>query len=182
MKSPVEYLSDAQFSALPLAERTLHVARSQVGVKEVPSGSNWGPMVKIFLAFAGWKSPQPWCAAFIGYCIVQAGGKKSRLWKGLASTWGLYDWAVKEKRISEVPKRGDLFVWSTSKGGHTGIVAEVVQKRSAGRSVLYVRTIEGNTNDGGSREGNAVLERLRSVASLLAYPRAGFVDLGGLDR
>jgi hypothetical protein len=82
MKSPVSYLTDSQFSALPLAERALHVARSQVGVKEVPSGSNWGPMVKIFLAFAGWKSPQPWCAAFIGYCIVQAGGKKSQALEG----------------------------------------------------------------------------------------------------
>jgi hypothetical protein len=181
MKSPVSYLTDLQFSALPLGDRALHVARSQVGVKEVPSGSNWGPMVKIFLAFAGWKSPQPWCAAFIGYCIVHAGGKKARLWKGLASTWSLYDWAVKEKRISEVPKRGDLFVWSTSKGGHTGIVAEVVERRSGARTVLYVRTIEGNTNAEGSREGNAVLEKTRSVASILGVTRSGFVDLGGLD-
>ena len=182
MKSPVSYLTDSEFSELPLAERTLHVARSQVGVKEVPSGSNWGPMVKIFLAFAGWKSPQPWCAAFIGYCIVQAGGKKSRLWKGLASTWSLYDWAVKTNRLSRVPKRGDLFVWSTAKGGHTGIVAEVVKKPSGTRTIYYVRTIEGNTNAEGSREGNAVLGKLRSVASILGVPRSGFVDLGGLDR
>jgi hypothetical protein len=179
MKSPVPYLTDEKYSALPLPERALHVARSQVGEREVPKGSNFGGMVTAYLKASGWISPAAWCAAFAVWCIVQAGGKKSLLWtSGLASTWFLYDWAKRKGRLSTEPKRGDLFVWSTPKGGHTGFVVEVYRTRG----VLHIRTIEGNTNDEGSREGYEVCERRRSITELQSYKRFGFINLGGLDR
>lgn len=178
MKSPVKYLTDDAYSALPIQERTLHVARSQVGVQEVPKGSNWGKVVRTYLALAGWKSPAAWCAAFAAWCIVLAGGKKSLLWTaGLASTFRLYDWANKNGRLFHTPERGDLFVWSSAKGGHTGFVVEVYETRG----VIHIRTIEGNTNDEGSREGYEVCERRRSIREIQSYPRWGFVRLEGLD-
>lgn len=179
MRSPVGYLTDDAYTALPLEERVLHVARSQVGAREIPKGSNWGGMVTTYLKAAGWVSPAAWCAAFTTWCIIQAGGKKSLLWTmGLASTWELYNWANKSGRLFHEPKRGDMFVWSSSKGGHTGFVVEVYEVGD----VKHVRTIEGNTNDEGSREGYEVCERRRSVREICGYRRSGFVRLGGLDK
>jgi len=51
--------------------------------------------------------------------------------------------------------------------GHTGIVTNV--------SDGYIRTIEGNTNISGSREGLGVAQLNRKIISI----NAGFIDYGG---
>jgi hypothetical protein len=61
---------------------------------------------------------------------------------------------------------GHIFVIDTGGGaGHTGLVLEV----SGGKLI----TIEGNTNDGGSREGIGVFQRdSRKIAQI----NKGFID------
>jgi hypothetical protein len=61
---------------------------------------------------------------------------------------------------------GHIFVIDTGGGhGHTGLVLEV----AGGKSI----TIEGNTNDGGSREGVGVFRReSRKIAQI----NRGFID------
>jgi hypothetical protein len=68
----------------------------------------------------------------------------------------------------ELVKPGMLFIMSTGGGnGHTGIVEKVI----GGRLV----TIEGNTSDGGSREGIGVFRRdARKIVSI----NKGFIDYG----
>src|SRR5437763_788838 len=67
-------------------------------------------------------------------------------------------------------KPGFIFVLSTGGShGHTGLVAEVLPGK--------LRTIEGNTNDGGSREGIGVFRRdRRKIADI----SRGFIDYSGL--
>lgn len=51
MKSPVKYLTDAEYTALPVQERALQFAAAQVGQREI--GKNAGPFVTRILAAVG---------------------------------------------------------------------------------------------------------------------------------
>ena len=174
MKSPVSYLSDAEYTALPLSERALHVAASLVGKGEIPEGSNWGPFVEALLRRAGLSAPAPWCAAFVYWCLLEAGADSRKLWKHPASTYYLWEWAKRTGRLRQTgAARGELFVWNGPGGGHCGLVI------SNGNAF---RTIEGNTNDDGSREGYEVARRDRTVLGLSKYPRWGLIEIdGGLE-
>ena len=166
MSSPVKWLSDRQYESATLPERMVAWADSQVGVKEVPKGSNRGPMVDEYEAYYGLKG-QPWCACFVAWCMNKAGFSKSQIGKSAL----VADWAnqFKGKRV-ETPKRGDLGYWVTSKGtGHIFIVV--------GYALGVVRTIEGNTNDDGSREGYEVCKRTRGIWGIRANTRWGFIRL-----
>ena len=51
---------------------SLSVARSYVGVREDPPGSNRGEHVERFLKLCGIAPGEPWCAAFVYTCIAEA--------------------------------------------------------------------------------------------------------------
>jgi len=173
LKSPVDYLSDKEYSALPLRERALHEARSQVGQVEVPKGSNWGPVVRIYLAYVGLTKPAAWCAAFTSWCLRVAGLPKKGLPTNAASTYYWYTFAKDRGLLKATPTRGSLFIWNDDGGGHIGFVVEVL-------SPTRFRTIEGNTNPGGSREGYGVFERERSISDLTKHGRRGFIRIDAL--
>lgn len=126
------------------------VGESQVGVVEEPLGSNWGPKVKEYLASTGINFPAPWCAAFVNWCLNQIGQKG----------YGAYvpSWDKKDLRVSD-PKRGDLgLVWFSSMKRYAHIY--IVTGRPSLRSVS---SVEGNTNNGGSRDGIGVFKRIRPL-------------------
>jgi hypothetical protein len=61
-----------------------------------------------------------------------------------------------------VPTAGSIFIIDFGKGlGHTGFVVSVVGD--------VIHTIEGNTNDDGSREGIGVFARVRKTNTIKAY-------------
>lgn len=165
----VTTLTDSAWSNASLAERALHVAHSQLGVKEV--GANWGPMVKIYLAVAGVFSPAPWCASFVTWCLVQSGADRKKLPKLAASTYYWWQWAKDRHADNSDHKRGRLFVWNGKAGGHIGFIAETI-------TPSMFRTIEGNTDDHGSREGTKVAERKRTTAQVSSFPRWTFISIG----
>lgn len=158
----------------------LDFAISEIGVKEDPLGSNKGKRVVEYLASVGFpKGGEPWCAAFVYFCFQHAarqlGLPKNPVIRSASvlDHWNraraggvrvlLHDEALDDPR--EV-KPGMIFIISTGNGtGHTGLVKEVV----GGKLV----TIEGNTNDDGSREGVGVFQRIgRSINSI----NRGFID------
>jgi peptidoglycan hydrolase-like protein with peptidoglycan-binding domain len=65
----------------------LKVAVSQVGVMEVPPGSNKGPEVNAYLASTGLDPGYFWCAAFVYWCFNEAS-------KNIGFTNPLYKTAV----------------------------------------------------------------------------------------
>lgn len=174
--SYVKTLTAEQWANAPLSERALHVARSQERNRVRELSPNWGGMVTIYLRVAGWRSPAPWCAAFVFWCLLESGADRKKLWGLPASTLSLYQWASKGKRIKQnaFANRGDLFVWNDGRAGHTGFVANRI-------GVAHFKTIEGNTDDAGSREGVRVAERTRSYSLLRTFRFWGFIDLGGLE-
>lgn len=146
-----------QQSTLPLSFRAISIARSQIGKAEIPHGSNWGEHVQKYLKSVGITFPAAWCMAFVYYCYSEA-CKEAKIPNVLIKTGGvLRQWNEIPKQYKwSVPKVGAIFIMDYGKGlGHTGIIERIEG------DIIY--TIEGNTNDEGSREGYEVARRTRSI-------------------
>ncbi len=155
----------------------VQIAAGEVGVRE--AGQNSGARVREYQS-ATWlpPGPWPWCAAFICWVLREAARVAPPKWK-LPKTAGAYDFenwardihpqtgkpmarsggaATGIQVIKPAPAEilvGDIVIFQFSGGGHIGIAA------STSRGNTF-ETIEGNTNDGGSREGDGVFRRERS--------------------
>jgi hypothetical protein len=163
-----------------LLAETLTTAKSQIGVMEQPPGSNRGPEVDTYVLRVG-RNPADqlaWCAAFVYFCFDEAAKAVGRS-NPVVKTAGVLDhWATAGQRgiprvtgtravqNPDLVRPGHIFVIDTGGGhGHLGLVVEVV----GGKLI----TIEGNTNDGGSREGVGVfLRESRKIAQI----NKGFID------
>lgn len=167
----------------PLTAEALKVAASQIGVMEQPPGSNRGPEVDRYLRAVGLDPTEgsfPWCAAFVFSCFNEAAralGRKNPVVRtaGVLDHWtqagarGIARISAGKAHMHEaLVTPGLIFVIDTGGGtGHTGLVERV----DNGKLV----TIEGNTNDGGSREGVGVFRRTgRRVRDI----NVGFIDYG----
>lgn len=148
-----------------LSERALAIAKSQIGQKESPLGSNWGHPVQDYLASVGLYQPASWCMAFVYWCVDHAAnqlGLPNPLTKtgGVLNSYHTYKGAKGPvHHTAVVPEPGWIFIMDLEHGlGHTGFV----EYRKEGISMA---TIEGNTNDTGSREGVEVAAKVRQNAS-----------------
>ncbi len=182
--------SELFFDAAPATEtagslllaQALKVALSQKGVRE-KGGANRGPEVEGYLERAG-KDPTggfSWCQAFVYWCFDESAKALNVANPAIKTAGVLNHWArsptdarVYARAAFDDPRLihpGAIFIVDHGSGkGHTGIVTRVL----AGE----IGTIEGNTNTRGSREGDGVYEKTRTIASI----NVGFVDYGLLDR
>lgn len=164
-----------------LLTRALAAAQSQLGVMESPLGSNRGPQVNEYLRSVGLdpgSGSYAWCAAFVYWCFNQA-ALAMTVENPVICTAGVMDhWnragAAGVHRLStaeccntpDLVKPGMIFILSTGGGnGHTGLVEKV--------RGLYLTTIEGNTNENGSRQGIGVF---RHTARKIPDINRGFID------
>lgn len=167
--SPASWMSRAAYEVAGTPERALAWASSQVRARE--RGRNAGPEVDKYLAAAGLSPGYPWCAAFVTWCIKKI-DKALMPRNGRAAVFSWAKWAEDNGRLSQEPKRGNLFFWLDRQGfGHIGFVTSVLP----GGVFL---TIEGNTDEAGSREGVKVARRMRTMAGLKRNHRHGFINLG----
>lgn len=149
-----------------LAQRALEIAITQNGIEEVPRGSNAGKDVEAYLRSVGLGKGYAWCMAFVYWCVNKAANELG-VKNPLVKTAGvMYQWdntaLPKLPKTSRNIQAGDVFVMEFGGGnGHTGFVIEVKN------NVVY--TIEGNTNDDGSREGYEVAKRQRPLSSFKGF-------------
>lgn len=167
-----------------LLKGVLEFAATQVGIRE--TSPNRGPEVDQYVRSVGLDPAGrfPWCVAFVYFCFEKASKKLGRI-NPMVKTAGVLDhWnRAESKRASRITlaraknnpaliKPGHIFVIDTGTAGgagHTGLVERVI----GGKLV----TIEGNTNEGGSREGIGVFRReQRTIASI----NKGFIDYGSV--
>jgi len=152
-----------------LAQKALGIAITQDGIAEKPKGSNSGPEVNQYLKSVGLGKGFPWCMAFVYWCVGKA-ATALEIKNPLIKTGGvMLQWnATKLPKLtnnSKVVKPGDIFIMEFGHGtGHTGFVEKIEGKT--------VYTVEGNTNDDGSREGYEVARRKRPISSF-----KGFIQL-----
>jgi hypothetical protein len=160
--NPTQHLPQPQIAAL-----ALQIAQGQVGQAERPRGSNSGPMVDQYLRATGLKPGYPWCQAFVYWCYQQAAttlGISNPVVQtaGVQVCWNLSHARRKLHlhsaiRHPQLVRPGSQFIMLFAGGlGHTGIV-EAVEGQ-----VLH--TIEGNSNNTGSREGFAVVRQQRPLS------------------
>lgn len=139
-----------------LSDKALSVAITQIGESEKPLGSNWGHPVQDYLASVNINFPASWCMAFVYWCFKQA-SEELNIINPLAKTAGVLNEYNLDKlnHVTGDPQPGDIFIMDFGGGlGHTGIVEKINDDKS-------LSTIEGNTNNNGSREGIAVERKLR---------------------
>ena len=140
----------------------LELARSQLGVKEVPAGSN---RVKYNTAYYGQEvsgGAYPWCCAFIWWLFREAGALELFYGGGkTASCTSLYGWYKRQgQAVEKVEIRpGDLvffnFDGNPAVMNHIGICEKVEPG--------YVTTIDGNTGTTNEANGGAVMRRRRAL-------------------
>lgn len=146
------------------AAEIIKLARKQVGYNEGRSNGHWNNHQKYSPAVPGleWSQNQPWCATFVSWLALKTG--QSNLFPRTASCDVGGQWFQNRDRWSEYPAVGaQVFYGSYRDLNHTGLVYKYDD--------TFVYTIEGNTNDSGSREGDGVYlkKRRRRDAYVVGY-------------
>ena len=156
-----------------LSDLILSVAAPEVGVEEKPRGSNRGPRVDEYQA-ATWLKREDWgawCASFACWVVMiamqrgaEAGCKYTFKRPRTAGAFDLEDWSLEQDGSTRTRRRpgtdiqpGDLLIFDFS---HCGFATSAPDKNG------NVKTIEGNTNPAGGREGYAVLRKTRNVSTI----------------
>ena len=148
-------------------DQVLDRARSQIGVKEHPPGSNRTP-------YSDWYGVNgPWCAMFVSWCAYMEGlALPASTSKGFAYTPAGAAWFQKRGRWTATPAKGHVVFFNfpgdhVDRISHVGFVEEV-------QSDGTILTIEGNTDERGGRTGGQVMRKLRRVG-IIGY---GVPDYG----
>jgi len=143
----------------PLLERALLIATSQVGIREV--GRNRGPRVEEYLRSVDLPPGSPWCAAFIFWTFEQA-ARELGLPNPCPRTGSVHGLLRRSPtwRCTREPRPGLVFLHDAGGGtGHCGFITGVIEDGP-------IITVEGNTEDLGSRDGDGVYQRRRTRAYL----------------
>lgn len=162
-------------AAAPSRQRdcVVSTAEDAVGVREA-TGHNDGKEVEEYLAFVHLKKGSPWCAAFVSYHLSACGVRNpSTGWSPAFSGVSARVWTP--RKASRMPMPGDvfsLFFASLGRVGHVGIVT--------GFDGKYITTVEGNTSEPGSREGDGVYARRRQLSKV--YAITNYIHDGGAVR
>jgi hypothetical protein len=129
----------------------LQVAFSQIGVHEV-GANNHGPQVEAYLEAVGLGAGNPWCAAYVAWCMRQA---HVECWPMTGDTWALQAWAREHHCLETEPQKGDVFLLLGADGHpmHTGFVGAA--------NGDYVQTVEGNTGLMSDTDGDGVAQKSR---------------------
>ena len=128
---------------------------NEVGVKE-QGGANRGKRVEEYLASVGFGPGFAWCASFVSWCFQQVGIEAPK------SAW-VPSFASKSKMVykrgtftKKIPEAGDVFmIWYSrlKRPAHIGFIDRWEDE--------WVITVEGNTNNDRSREGDGVYRKRR---------------------
>lgn len=147
-----------------IADKIIETAKKYIGKREEPNNSGFKD--KEFekrMSEVGWQKGHAWCCYFCELVWKEAYNDDKKTVAEInklfnASATATYknfelsnNWILSNK-----PVPGALAVWRQGVDwrGHIGIVTELVDKNT-------FRTIEGNTNDSGGREGIEVARKMR---------------------
>lgn len=158
-------------------DRLQKIYLGEVGVRE-RTGRNDGERVAEYLRYTHLGEGYAWCASFVSWVYGQAGYAEPRtawspslfpskrvIWergRGSRPTEPRAEAHTgKSPASASLPQKGDVFgiyFNSVKRIAHAGFVDEWGDK--------YVITVEGNTNEAGSREGDGVYRKRRLVSSI----------------
>jgi hypothetical protein len=154
---------------MSLSQKIVDVANSYVGQQEISGNKGFkNASFQKKMQDCGWKLGDAWCSYFTELVWKEAFGKSHSLYNTLdrlfspsaVSTYANFKGYPTGFKVGNTAKIGSLAVWRLGNGwqGHIGIVSEVIDKTT-------FRTIEGNTNSAGGREGIEVAKKIRLLNS-----------------
>jgi hypothetical protein len=138
----------------PAIQKVIDTATAEVGYHEGRSGGHWNNQEKYAGQVPGleWANGQPWCAVFVSWVALNAG--VADLFPRTASCDVAAKWFRDRGQWSEFPSIGaQVFYGTAADLVHTGVVVDFDRDT--------ITTVEGNTNDSGSREGDGVYRKVR---------------------
>lgn len=133
-------------------QQLLAIAGKEIGVRE-KTGHNDGARVVEYLTSVKLKQGDPWCAAYVSWVYAKAG------FSGPRSGWSPALFPA--SRLTKIILPADIlgvYFESYKRIAHVGLV-----ERLDGD---YCVSLEGNTNPGGSRDGEGVYRRRRLLKTL----------------
>lgn len=149
------------------AEFIVAAAKYYEGQKEKTGNSGFqSPNFEKELASVGWQKSYAWCAYFTKLIYTKAYKADAKLSKIVRDRFNggalaTYNNAKADGifKVSDLPVVGAIVVWQhgNSGNGHVGIVISFDLKTNT----MYC--IEGNTNANGSREGDQVAIKARTI-------------------
>lgn len=140
----------------------LALAHTYVGVTE-KTGKNDGKEVEMFLRYVGLSKGNPYCAAFVSYCIGRSNVHEPMIISASARQFvtakSIKAYYVLTGKYTVPP--GSICIWQRGNGwqGHVGFTTRQLSSST-------FRTIEANTSSGdrGSQyDGGGVWERTRQI-------------------
>lgn len=161
-----ESLIEVQEVVLPEQKPTIQeIYSSQVGVREL-TGKNDGPEVEMYLKTVGLGKGYSWCSAFVKWSLDEAEiPNKINAWSPTAEN--KKNIIYQARRFVAEPEPGDVFtIWfpRMKRIGHTGFF-------DGRQNEKIIVTVEGNTNEAGSREGDGVYKKYRSLKTIHTISR-----------
>ena len=159
------------------------VASKYIGQTEKPGNMGFNnDEFETKMKAVGFQPTHAWCAYFTELVFKETFPQKEKELDKLFSASAVQTYRNFEKAgyiIGHAPREGYLCIWQTMKNGipqatgHAGIVGPV-------KDNWIFESIEGNTNDGGGREGYIVAMRTRKhIADVKDGLKVlGFVQVG----
>lgn len=160
------FLVGCSFGAASQISTVTSIYRNEIGVREA-TGKNDGTRVEEYLASCKLAKGNPWCAAFLTWTFKKAGVKT--VISGYSPNWFPAGKTIftRGSKSNSVPGTADAFgIWFQNKGriAHVGFI----DQWPAGSMVI---TVEGNTNEAGSREGDGVYRKRRLKTQIYKVSR-----------
>lgn len=144
----------------------IEAARADIGKKEKPGNTGFfDAQLEKDMRAVGWSPGWAWCACIQEKWVWSAYPELKEQVKGLfvPSAVNTFRNLIRAGyKSTMVPEVGALVFWQRMDDGkalwqgHAGIVSEVINETT-------FKSIEGNTNGAGSREGDGVYEKTRTV-------------------
>jgi hypothetical protein len=155
------------FSQPPKTDKLQQSYTLQIGIREA-TGHNDGKSVEMYLQTVGLTKGYPWCAAFVKWNLLQAGITDASRINGMAlSCHNANNIVWFKNSFSKAVQPGDVFTLYYPKLrriGHTGFYDKRI-------NASVYRSVEGNTNEAGSREGDGVYYKYRSFRATYSITR-----------
>lgn len=155
----------SDYPSVTLRKQVQDAYRKEVGVREL-TGKNDGARVEAYLRSVGARRGQPWCAAFVSFifqrCKVPA--PKSAWSPAFFPDNALIFHRQKKPDYKSAPimpgQVFGIFFQNRNRIAHVGFVDGTLRKS--------IKTVEGNTDQAGIREGDGVYFKIRPVSTIYA--------------
>lgn len=159
----------------------VEIATKYIGKTEKPGNAGFNDAdFEKKMKDVGFQPGHAWCSYFAELVFKEAYPLKKKEFDKLFSASAVKTFENFKKAgyaIHDTPQLGALVIWQKQVGGkpswqgHAGIVVEVTTNQT-------FKSVEGNTNDSGGREGYIVAKKFRRVQSVTnGLQVLGFINL-----